>query len=70
EISEAEGRAICATQYKIDKTDRAKTLIRRRSQRLKANTTSRRNQESLSAPAAGSSANQPTNAARRTPQRA
>ncbi|MGI5135785.1 IS110 family transposase [Streptomyces sp. CA-106110] len=69
EITEAEGRTICATRYKIDKTDRAKTIIRRRSQRLKDTTTSRRDQESLSAPAAGSSANHSTNTTPRTPQR-
>ncbi|MGI5515855.1 transposase [Streptomyces sp. CA-106131] len=69
EITEAEGRTICATRYKIDKTDCAKTIIRRRSQRLKDTTTSRRDQESLSAPAAGSSASHSTNTTPRTPQR-
>ncbi|MEU1598887.1 hypothetical protein ABZ468_40275 [Streptomyces sp. NPDC005708] len=70
EITEAEGRTICATRYKIDKTDRAKTIIRRRSQHLKGTTTSRRDQESLSAPAASSSASHSTNVTRRTPDAA
>ncbi|MCQ8190144.1 IS110 family transposase [Streptomyces rugosispiralis] len=55
EITEAEGRQICATRYKINKDDRAKVHVRRRSQRLKDPTTSRREKESPSAPATGPS---------------
>ncbi|MFG3310321.1 IS110 family transposase [Streptomyces wuyuanensis] len=55
EITEAEGRQICATRYKVDKAARAKVQVRRRSQQLKNPTTSRREKESRSAPATGPS---------------
>uniref|UniRef100_UPI0039F52930 hypothetical protein n=1 Tax=Streptomyces sp. KLOTTS4A1 TaxID=3390996 RepID=UPI0039F52930 len=55
EITEAEGRQICATRYKIDKAARVKVQVRRRSQQLKNPTTSRREKESRSAPATGPS---------------
>lgn len=55
EITEAEGRTICATRYKVDKTVRAKVDVRRRAQQLKNPTTSRREKESRSAPATGPS---------------
>ncbi|MFD7445270.1 IS110 family transposase [Streptomyces sp. NPDC059909] len=55
DITEAEGRQICATRYKVDKAARAKVHVRRRSQQLKNPMTSRREKESRSAPATGSS---------------
>ncbi|WP_344392075.1 hypothetical protein, partial [Streptomyces vastus] len=69
EITEAEGRHICTTRYKVDKADRAKVQVRRRAQKLKDPTTSRRRKESHSAPATGPSANNPTNTKQRAPQR-
>lgn len=55
EITEAEGRQICATRYKVDKTSLGNVTVRRRSQHLKNPTTSRCEKESRSAPATGPS---------------
>jgi transposase len=53
-ITEAEGRAICASQYQVTDADRAKNRSQRAAQRLKQ-TTGRRSKESHSAPATGPS---------------
>jgi transposase len=59
EITPEQGRAICATRYKVTDTDRAKTRSQRAAQRLKKGT-SQRTKESHSAPATSPSTRKAT----------